>query len=1021
GGIRLYASDFTGPVLITGNTISNSYNGIAVKDGYGSLSPAQQEWIQIRNNDLSGNVCGVYMPANGSDYLDAEENWWGDPAGPTLRNGVGVTAHVLFDPWYADAAMTTMDSNSYIAGHSYTFTVNSPNSEDGAKAYIWGFYTNNANAWVNTTYGSALIQNGQTEITYTVPTDYKSDFYWEVVVAQSPTNQTRSTLWNPEGPWDQFDTYMLRGQTLSLEAYRFDNFTMDLNTASFKMVNNIGTYPQGDVEATVEVLQPWQGDISEYDNSLYNNTTLYRKIGFYPTYATDRGYTVEVVASNPGSPQFQQIHITKPSIGYDVTLFGFRNTTTNDALGYMWWTTFPNAPLTSMDMTYDPITGTASGSFATPLSYNIPYFIQPVAEMDDPATDYVFYYQGGSMDMLLAGGVITPIHNVTQSTYFGTIQSAIDAAINNDVITIEGGVYNEALNIEGKNNLTLTGLGTGDDLTIIKPTTVIDWNAFGYTSGRKAAIRVMNSDNLAITGITLDCELIKNNGYFGVLNGNSTGGTYTNCVFKNMYNDIDHYYDVMVAVRSTEGTAEQRQTASFSNCQFIDTGRLGILSHDYVHVNINGCSFYKTTDAFGYGMEIGSQSTATVTNNTLYGFLKPAGSDNSTSGAIYIENCFTTAVTTPVSKPVTISNNNIYNNQSAITVGNQFNDYGGNVDIVATIANNTITNNRDYGILLTDFDRDNGSSVTGTLTNNVITTTLDIPEAAGIVVYAVGDGDLNATIHGNTVTGYQYALQVDELGTPAGSSFVVSATGNNFSDAEYGIYNGAVNWAILRVDNPLYTGNTLANNTIHFYLNGSTQQETEAIVEENTIVGAYYADGPVVYGSAAEMLYVDAPNQLLQGNEMQVYSVKALSIEGLRGFTTQIKVPKAYFTEPTNFTIGTAFTTYPDGYFFMPMLVDDANYWIYDVSGSYQGGAPGIVGSDVVLFTFEATSLTLDNTPNGCLIELPLANIELRDDQDPYEEIACIAAGDKLVIIDSTIPTMVAFTEPQGQTLAIDP
>ncbi|HNX38814.1 MAG TPA: right-handed parallel beta-helix repeat-containing protein, partial [Candidatus Cloacimonadota bacterium] len=212
GGIRLYASDFTGPVLITGNTISNSYNGIAVKDGYGSLSPAQQEWIQIRNNDLSGNVCGVYMPANGSDYLDAEENWWGDPAGPTLRNGVGVTAHVLFDPWYADAAMTTMDSNSYIAGHSYTFTVNSPNSEDGAKAYIWGFYTPTVGNWVNTTYGSALIQNGQAVITYTVPTDYKSDFYWEVVVAQSPTNQTRSTLWNPEGPWDQFDIYMLRGQ-----------------------------------------------------------------------------------------------------------------------------------------------------------------------------------------------------------------------------------------------------------------------------------------------------------------------------------------------------------------------------------------------------------------------------------------------------------------------------------------------------------------------------------------------------------------------------------------------------------------------------------------------------------------------------------------------------------------------------------------------------------------------------------------------------------------------------------------
>jgi len=529
------------------------------------------------------------------------------------------SAKILYDPWYADAAMTTPDSNSYIAGHSYTFTVNSPNSEDGAKAYIWGFYTNNANAWVNTTYGSALIQNGQAEITYTVPNDYKRDFYWEVVVAQSPANQTRTTLWNPNGPWDQFDTYMLRGQTLSLEAYRFDNFTMDLNTASFKMVNNIGTYPQGDVEATVEVLQPWQGDISEYDNSLYNNTTLYRKIGFYPTYATDRGYTVEVVASNPGSPQFQQIRVTKPSIGYDVTLFGFRNTTTNDALGYMWWTTFPIAPLTSMDMTYDPLTGTATGSFATPLSYNVPYFIQPLADMDDPNTDYVFSYSGGSMDMLLAGGVITPIHNTNQGTYFSTVQAAVSAAADGDVIELASGTYQENLYID--RDLTIRSNDRNGIVFEAAPgMTPHNLNGSNYY-----AVIFVDNANVDLTGVTVNGMGMGNvyNKFTGITYWKSSG-TLTNCTITGVRNTpfSGAQHGVSFYANHESGT-NFAQDINLINCSVLDYQKVAIaIIGEGTHADITGCTIVgngPTNITAQNGIQISGLATAVIQNNTISG------------------------------------------------------------------------------------------------------------------------------------------------------------------------------------------------------------------------------------------------------------------------------------------------------------------------------------------------------------------------------------------------------------------
>ncbi len=99
GGIRLYGSQFAGPVSITGNIISGSYNGIAIKDGQDITG----KLITISNNNLVGNSnAGIYHGGTGT--LNAENNWFGSLSGPANAanpggTGAAVIGAVDFSPW----------------------------------------------------------------------------------------------------------------------------------------------------------------------------------------------------------------------------------------------------------------------------------------------------------------------------------------------------------------------------------------------------------------------------------------------------------------------------------------------------------------------------------------------------------------------------------------------------------------------------------------------------------------------------------------------------------------------------------------------------------------------------------------------------------------------------------------------------------------------------------------------------------------------------------------------------------
>ncbi len=344
-----------------------------------------------------------------------------------------------------------------------------------------------------------------------------------------------------------------------------------------------------------------------------------------------------------------------------------------------------------------------------------------------------------------------------------TIQHAINNVGSGDVIHVAAGTYNETLNIVSKNNLTIQGADKAT--TIVKSSTLLDWNVGSYGSTRKTVVRVVTSTNIDISGFTFDFDLIKGNNISGVLYWDATG-ELSNNNFKNMsLPDASAYYEITSYVRAPSYTASARAQVTFSNNTFSETGRLGIVSHDYVNLIVSGNTFYKTVDDFGYAMEIGSASIATISGNTIYGYDTPAASDGSSSAGIYVENCYTGSLS-GLTKTVSITDNEIYDCQYALHIGNEFNGYAGDVDIVVNASNNNIHNNDEGGIVIADEDKAAGSSVTANFQSNTVANNGDY----GYFIYTYGDGDITVNATQDDITGHNVGVHLEDAATGTSSS-----------------------------------------------------------------------------------------------------------------------------------------------------------------------------------------------------------------------------------------------------------
>lgn len=337
-----------------------------------------------------------------------------------------------------------------------------------------------------------------------------------------------------------------------------------------------------------------------------------------------------------------------------------------------------------------------------------------------------------------------------------TIQDAVNVASAGDTIYVSAGTYTGTINIDGKSNLIITG--ENRDTVIVKPSSTLPWNVGSYGTSRQTCVRVVNSTGISISSITFDFDTVKGNFVFGGLSWDSTI-VLDNNVFKNvgLPDASGYYYEFIFAVRAPSYTDSSRADVTFSNNIFTDTGRVGINIHDFVYATIENNTFTKTWNDFGYAIELGSRSTGTIKGNTISGYDTPALSDGSESAGIYVENAFTGGLP-HVNKPVTIVNNNIYDNQFGLWIGNGYDGYAGDVDIQVVLSNNNIHDNIEGGILVEDEDRSAGSSVTLMASGNTVANN----GTAGYYFNTYGDGELHATLTSETITGQTYGILIED-------------------------------------------------------------------------------------------------------------------------------------------------------------------------------------------------------------------------------------------------------------------
>jgi hypothetical protein len=96
GTIRLFGGN--SGITITCNLLAGGQRGIRVDDPF-AIGPNSN--ITANNNNIQGNaVAGLQVDAGGYSpgLLNAKNNWWGSPTGPTSINNPGGTGDAIIDP-----------------------------------------------------------------------------------------------------------------------------------------------------------------------------------------------------------------------------------------------------------------------------------------------------------------------------------------------------------------------------------------------------------------------------------------------------------------------------------------------------------------------------------------------------------------------------------------------------------------------------------------------------------------------------------------------------------------------------------------------------------------------------------------------------------------------------------------------------------------------------------------------------------------------------------------------------------
>ena len=111
-----------------------------------------------------------------------------------------------------------------------------------------------------------------------------------------------------------------------------------------------------------------------------------------------------------------------------------------------------------------------------------------------------------------------------------------------------------------------------------------------------------------------------------------------------------------------------------------------------------------------------------------------------------------------ITKNVTVENNEIYDCQYAMWIGNGYDTFAGDVDIVVSLLTNNFHDNIEGGLIIQDEDREDGSSVTVNGSGNTVVDNGDY----GYHIFTQGDGDITVSLSSELITGHDIGMQVEE-------------------------------------------------------------------------------------------------------------------------------------------------------------------------------------------------------------------------------------------------------------------
>jgi parallel beta-helix repeat protein len=485
--------------------------------------------------------------------------------------------------------------------------------------------------------------------------------------------------------------------------------------------------------------------------------------------------------------------------------------------------------------------GSANGPTHTSNTFN-------VGSQGDVVSDNVDFVPW--LDAAPPGGTsFAPVTTTNPTDSYASIQAGVDGSNDNGTVNAKAGTYTETIDVDGRSHIDV--VGEDRDTVIVKPGSTLCWNLPGYDCGRQVAVRVVNSTDIGLSGMTFDFDLVKADGVTGALYWDSTGVIDDN-ILKNMSVPdtlSGGYSEITTYIRAPGFTDGARAAVTVSNNVFQETGRVAVLTHDFANTTIQDNTFSKTIDDFGYAVEIGSRSTGTISGNTISGYDIPAASDGSESAGVYIENAFTGSHfggVPHVDKPVIISGNTITANQYGLWLGNEYDTYAGDVDISITLQGNDIHDNLEAGVYVVDEDRADGSSVTLNASGNTVSNNGN----EGYHFFTYRDGEIHAVVSGDTISGQQTGVLVDECVDgddmcPAGASAslydVVIGPNNDISDNDTGV-------GVFSVPGITVQGNEIHDNVnrsgyagagIMFWGDSDNEQVLNNVVHDNDRQGIF--------------------------------------------------------------------------------------------------------------------------------------------------------------------------------------